>query len=360
MHKHYLIYGHGGSYNHGAEALARTTIALFRQRVPDCKITLSTHFADQDREFGLMADEYVERNSKGNDYSEIYAPTIDKITHDTICIHSGGDNYCYRNWQRWAAIHLAAIYRDAKSILWSCSVDPDIMDVEMLGILKTHHLITARESVTYNVLLSHGLQNVVKVSDMAFALEPEPVDFEMENYIVMNLSPLVVKRNPLVQVAYQHLLDYVLKETDLNIALVPHVLQHVDNDYDALRSLDFHNSSRVVLVSDKLKASQYKSIIGKSRFCIAARTHVCIAAYSSCVPSIALGYSSKAQGIAQDLGMSNYVVEAGSINSGMELVNMFRALAANESGIITSLKEIMPSYKQNVVSEDVLRSGGML
>ena len=360
MQKHFLIYGHSGSYNHGAEALARTTIALLRQRVPGCKITLSTHFADQDREFGLIADEYVERNQTGNNFEEIYAPTIEKITSDTICIHSGGDNYCYKNWQRWAAIHLAAIKRGAKSVLWSCSIDPDLMDNEMLGALRTHHLITARECVTYDTLLAHGLQNVVKVSDMAFALEPEPIDFELKNYVVLNLSPLVVKRNPLVQAAYQNLLDYVVKETDLSIALVPHVLQPADNDCYALRLLDFNNSSRVMFASDKLTAGQYKGIIGRSRFCAAARTHAAIAAYSSCVPVLAVGYSAKAQGIAQDLEMSDYVIEVGKIETGMELVRLFKAMVANESSIKASLKEIMPSYKQNVASEEVLKLGGLL
>ena len=57
--KHFLLYGHGGSYNHGGEAITRCTIDLLRKQVPDCFITLSTHFPEQDREFGLIPDEII-------------------------------------------------------------------------------------------------------------------------------------------------------------------------------------------------------------------------------------------------------------------------------------------------------------
>ena len=101
------------------EALTRTTIKLLRQVSPKCRITLSTHFVNQDKEFALPADEFIERNQNGGNTEEIYASTINKIINDTICLHIGGDNYCYNNWQRWAVIHYTAIERGAKSILWS-------------------------------------------------------------------------------------------------------------------------------------------------------------------------------------------------------------------------------------------------
>jgi polysaccharide pyruvyl transferase WcaK-like protein len=99
------------------------------------------------------------------------------------------------------------------------------------------------------------------------------------------------------------LVDYILTETEMNVVLVPHVVQPVDNDYDALREINNHGSKRVVLVSDRLSAAQYKHIISKSKFCILARTHAAIAAYSSGVPTLAIAYSIKAHGIAEEFGM---------------------------------------------------------
>ena len=354
MSKHYLLYGHSGSYNHGAEALTRTTIEMLRRIHPRCKITLSTHFAQQDREFGLAADELVERDAEGKTNAETYAPTIDRMTADIVCLHVGGDNYCYRNWQRWADLHYAAVANGAKSILWSCSIEPEMIDSEMLDVLRTHHLITAREGATFTALVECGLTNVVKVSDIAFTLEPEKTDFMLENYVAVNLSSLVIKRNQKVLTAHRLLIDYIISETDMNIALVPHVLQSADNDYDALRSLETCGSNRVKLVSDKFSAGQYKSIIGTARFCVAARTHAAIAAYSSCVPTLAVGYSVKSHGIAEDLGMERHVLNAVDIANGHELVNSFKVMAANEKSITELLSRRIPQYIRDAVNDRVL------
>ena len=55
--KKLLLYGHGGAYNHGAEAILRSSLPVFRRAgIP---ILLSTHFPEQDREFGL--DKLVDR-----------------------------------------------------------------------------------------------------------------------------------------------------------------------------------------------------------------------------------------------------------------------------------------------------------
>lgn len=327
MSTHFLLYGHGGSYNHGAEAITRSTIALLRQVVPECKITLSTHFAEQDKEFAMPADKFVERNLDGKSNAEIYAPTIESITPNTICLHVGGDNYCYNNWQRWADIHQAALVRGAYSVLWSCSIDPEKINEQMLNVLRSHHLITARENITYRALIERGCTNVIKVSDIAFSLIPEPVDFfQFENYIVVNLSPLVIRRQPIVLTAYKNLITHLLENTNFNIALLPHVVQPADNDCEALRLLVTCKSDRVVMVSNKLAAAQLKYIISRAKVCVAARTHAAIAAYSCGVPTLAIGYSSKAGGIASDLGLSDTVIDINKIKDGFEIVKLFEAM----------------------------------
>ena len=158
-------------------------IKLLRELEPNCKITVSSHFPEQDVEFNLPADEIVGRDLNGTTNEEIYKPTIDKITPETVCISAGGDNYCYNNWERYALIHKKAIEKGAKSILWSCSLEPSMIDEKMLEVLKTHHLITARESFTENALLEKGLKNVVRVADIAFLLEPKETLIPKGKYI---------------------------------------------------------------------------------------------------------------------------------------------------------------------------------
>ncbi|MBP5605905.1 MAG: polysaccharide pyruvyl transferase family protein [Ruminiclostridium sp.] len=306
--KHYLLYGHGGSYNHGSEASVKCDIGLLRRISPGCRITLSSHFPEQDRQLNIDADEIIGRSTDAETYEEMYAETIARITPETICLSVGGDTYCYPAWQRYAAIHNAAKKIGAKSILWSCSLEPPMIDDEMLGVLRTHDLIAARESITAGALRELGLDNVVQIPDIAFGLTPEETKIPDKKYVSVNLSPLVIRKNPDVLTAYQALVDEILDRTDLDIAFVPHVEVSVDNDKDALDMLR-GDESRIFRVPAGLCAARYKYIIGHSEICVASRTHATIAAWSCGVPAIAVGYSTKARGIARDLGQEEWVTD---------------------------------------------------
>jgi len=64
---------------------------------------------------------------------------------------------------------------------------------------------------------------------------------------------------------------------------------------------------------------------------------VAIAAYSSCVPTLAISYSAKSQGIASDLGMSKYVVSTNDC----ELRDKFVELVREEQQIKSQLADEM-------------------
>lgn len=49
--KHYILYYHGGSCNHGCEALVRTTSELLDYK--ENKITLCSFRPDDDRKYGI-------------------------------------------------------------------------------------------------------------------------------------------------------------------------------------------------------------------------------------------------------------------------------------------------------------------
>ena len=311
--KHYLLYGHGGSYNHGSEAAVRCTIALLRERSQGCRITLSSHFPEQDKQFAIPADEIVGRDLSGRTNAEVYAETLRRITSETICLSVGGDNYCYPNWQRYAAIHYAALARGAKSVLWSCSVEPSMLNEEMLAALRTHHLITVREDVSYLALRECGLDNLVRVSDIAFALKPRETALPKGPYVALNLSPLVLRRNAALLGAYQRLIGEILSKTDWYIALVPHVEMPMDNDCEALALLN-GPEERLHRVPAGLTAAQYKYVIAHAELLVASRTHATIAAWSSGVPALAIGYSAKARGVAADVGQEAWVLDAATLD----------------------------------------------
>jgi polysaccharide pyruvyl transferase WcaK-like protein len=119
----FLLYGHGGSYNHGAEAIVKTTIQMIRDKYPNAHIGLSSHFPGQDKEFGLEADAIYgsdvavwecEKKATGfNKQRELarvmYAQALSQINRDTVCISVGGDVFCYSNWHRLAEFQERAV-----------------------------------------------------------------------------------------------------------------------------------------------------------------------------------------------------------------------------------------------------------
>lgn len=355
LSKRYLLYGHGGAYNHGAEAITRCTIHLLRQLSPACQIALSTHFPEQDQEFGLLPDTFITRNVHGTTNDEVYRATLDAITSETIAIHVGGDNYCYQNWQRYALISDAVKARGGTSILWGCSVTPETLDADRLRALQAHDLILAREGLTFQALTAYGLKNVRKVCDIAFTLPAEPANFSAKRpYIVLNLSPLVCRENAAVLPAMQSLLRMILQTTDLDVVLLPHVTMPTDNDLEALRAMHSMSSHRVIQLPGNWRAAQYKDVIRQADFCIAARTHACIAAYSSCVPCLAIGYSTKAHGIAHDLDMSDYVVDCADSFFADKISSAFRDLLTSGSALRKKLEEQIPAYQSLAVTQEMM------
>ena len=354
MNKRYILYGHGGCYNHGVEAITKSTIKLLREICPERAILLSTHFPEQDKEFGIAVDGFLERNLEGNSNEEVYQSTLEAITSNSVLIHVGGDNYCYNNWERYADIHKYGIKKGASSILWGCSIDEDRLSDELVEVLRSHSLILARETVTFDLLRKRGLDNVCKVSDIAFALEPEVVELPAENYVVINVSPLVCRKNEQVSSAIGGLINYILQETELSVVLLPHVMAKADNDYDLLMTYMKQDEARIRLVSEKLSASQYKYIVSKARACVAARTHVTIAAYSTCVPTLALGYSTKARGIGIDLGVEEYVLDIGEESFAELLLAQFKKMMSEEDVLRKELQCKMQSYKQATLNQQVI------
>lgn len=358
--KKFLLYGHGGAYNHGAEAILKTTIAGIRSLKNESYILLSSHFPEQDQEFGIMPDCFLERDryyadkekqesmqglAVGRYDKEIYRTTIEAMDSDTIALSVGGDNYCYPAWHRWCCIHESAVKHGAKDILWSCSINPESINSKMCEALKSHYLITARESLTYLALKEKGMDNVVLCADVAFLLCPEelelPWNFLKNQTVAINISPLVMRRETrdgIVKAAVLKLMSYILEKTEMNIALVPHVVMPMDNDYVALSELfEYYKDSvyrdRICLCSDNLSAAKYKYIISQCRFGVFARTHAAIASYSTGVPALVLGYSVKARGIARDMGVEEYVLDISNLINSEQLYGKFEVLLQDEEKI---------------------------
>lgn len=332
----YLLYGHGGAFNHGAEAIVRGTVALIREKDPDAEILLSTHFPEQDRQFGLdrLVDKLipadlslVSQEREQTEYFEklavagrIYRDALAEIDRETICVAVGGDNYCYPNWHRQSVFHETAKACGAKSVLWACSIQPEMIDEQMECVLRGHDHIYARESKTYAALAAHGIEPLTLVKDPAFRLEPEPMElpvgFVQGKTVALNISPLMMRKDERLLKIFAETVRALLEHAEA-ILPIAHVIMPVDDDRQAIAALLelLREEERVCIcaIAETVNAAQLKYLISQCEMMVCCRTHASIAAYSTGVPTLVAAYSVKAMGLAADLGMDRWVLAGDEI-----------------------------------------------
>lgn len=379
-----ILYMHAGSGNHGCEAIADTTVRIIRKRREESgadvtlPVIVATNSEEEDRKYMLgslekeglctiVEERHIDRKFVDHVLYYIYR----KITGDResflryrfkkvlsvyemmmlnrpaenkpLAISIGGDNYCYP--EMLSDLMLAhGMFRNKgfETVLWGCSIEPaSLKNVGLVKDLMEYDRIYARESITYDALLHAGIvpDKLELRKDPAFELETAdirlPEGFSEGKIVGINLSPMVLDRakdKELVRESYRKFIDYILKNTDQNIMFVPHVVWKSNDDRKPLTEFyeEYKDSGRVFLLEDG-PAEVLKGYISKCSFFVGARTHSTIAAYSSGVKTLVIGYSVKSRGIAKDLfgNYEHYVLpvqemeDADALISGYEWIMRF-------------------------------------
>ncbi|MGG0461914.1 polysaccharide pyruvyl transferase family protein [Priestia aryabhattai] len=369
-----MMFAHDGSLNRGCEAIVRSSNDIIKEKIKGTKIYLASGKPETDRILVKLDGIYDASKKNIKKYSfdwllssikvkffndESYA--LGKIEHNIIkhikdidvFLSIGGDNYCYGEQPGWYEIDRRIKAQGKKLVLWGCSIGEEDISPKKLEDLKLFDLILARETLTYNMLKNQGLTNVKLCADPAFTMEKEelelPKGWKEGRTIGLNFSPLVWNRNKESRAAVRDLINHILNTTDLTIALTPHVIQEGNNDYAVLKNYyeEFKNTGRVLLLPEDLNAIQYKGYIARMRFFIGARTHATIAAYSSYVPTMVLGYSVKSKGIAKDLfGEEKLVLGIDDISDSVKLKANFDQMVEEEEIIKKHLQQSVPRIQK--------------
>lgn len=370
--KSVLLYNHGGCENHGCEAIVRATSELFA-RFGAAGSILASATPEYDRTIGLdqVQDIFFWRisplsldrliNSIGfrlgmpreSEVARGYAPVIRRGKRCDVCLSIGGDTYCYGHQEHLMVIN-ARLRRAGKPlVLWGCSIDPERIAGEMED-LRQYSLIVARESISAGALEEAGLP-VCRQCDPAFFLKredlPLPEGWREGNTVGINVSPLIFKHakdQGTALLAFKALIRHILDESDAAVALIPHVTWAHDNDLDALGALkaEFKDEPRVFLLSGELNATQLKGYIARLSALVTARTHASIAAYSTAVPTLVIGYSVKARGIARDLfgDEQGHLIPVQELTCAGQLIAAYDALIARKQAERAYLEKQLATY----------------
>lgn len=393
-----IVYMHAGSGNHGCEAIVNSLCHMIKE-----KVKLVSYFGEEDERYSLkeLCEIRGERRFENHKAAHVLYYGYRKLTGDKesfiryrygdifkkeaapLAISIGGDNYCYENMLGDLRLANSAFNRrGTRTVLLGCSIEPELLKrKEIAEDLRRYHTIIARESITYEALkeafgktskeisektdkgmaeaVSGGCPEVLCFPDPAFTLMakelPLPEGFALGNTVGINVSPMIQdneKKSGVTMENYKELISFIIQNTDMQIALIPHVVWERNDDRGPLHELyrAFADTGRVVEIGDG-GCEELKGFIGRCRFFVGARTHATIAAYSMGVPTLVAGYSVKARGIARDLFGTdeNYVLPVQSLEKKDDLTKGFRWLLSHEKEVREKIGEVMPGYKERAL-----------
>ena len=375
--KKIVLYAHAGSGNHGCEALANTICRMIKKEV--CLVTNSV---EEDKKYSLkdLCEIIPEKNIRANklihilyygwrmatkDQESFLRYRFKNVLGKNSCLWNisiGGDNYCYDSMIKDLILSNQMFHNNGgKTILLGCSIEPELLkQKEIAEDMRLYEAVFARESLTFEALKEVRAENIYLYPDSAFFLEikklPLPKGFLEGNTVGINMSPMIVENEAtagITMLNYKTLIEEILKRTNMNVALIPHVVWERNDDRVTLEELysHFKNNERVVMIPDS-SAEELKGYIARCRFFIGARTHATIAAYSTLVPTLVVGYSVKAKGIAKDLfgSYENYVESVQKLQTKEQLIKAFWWIYEREDQIRNTLAEVMPEYKKRAES----------
>jgi len=339
-----ILSGVTGIRNRGVEALVRAAIAGFARHLPGEPTTvLSTDpqydslalagtasvVADVPAFFGSgKVQRYLRQVKAAERPVNKTRRAVEVLKSATAVIASGGDVFSSDyNTLRHHVGHVEIAQAFGRpTIFLAHSIGPFKTKGEanlMKSVLERATLITVRESRTRRYLIEElqvPADRVHLTADVAFLLEPAPAERILQlrlwlgldgcSYVALAPSEGITtfssaKDGEAHDRAWVRTIERILRFSDDLVLIVPHV-QDVrptgDDRRIATRLLDAVGyNPRVRLASGELSAGDFKGLIQGSRYLIGERMHACIAGLSTAVPTIALGYSVKAQGIMEDL-----------------------------------------------------------
>lgn len=381
MGKKIMIILNAIAFNRGSEALVRGLVKACKEQDKNCQIYLTSseaNFADKINIEGVTS--YIEKFTyKRDSLIGFFWAGIGKAFHarkldvkmrcknllkaakeSDIIFVIGADNYD-KSYHMFDGLHAMNLnlkkVSKAKMVMYDCSLEKAHIDNDVIDDMKIFDAITVREPITLrNFKEVFDNNKIYYYPDPAFMMPPKewnlPKNFKEGKTIGVNLSDLILKPSycedkELVLKSYYNMIDHIINNTENNVALIPHVMNGKDLSVLKLIYERYKNNDKVILIdNENLDAREVKYLISKCRMFVGARTHATIAAYSSCVPTLVLGYSVKSKGISEDLfgTVENYVLPVSSLKNENELLNNYKWLEENENSIRKHLTDKMPSY----------------
>lgn len=396
------LIGNSSNTNRGCEAIARGTLAVFKEVSNEPVEMTSSVIVHTDTAERVVKDRIIELGEPiqiplrlGQKHSLI-ARSLAKISRRRLrtklsdlgnhlstassVLSVGGDNYTLDYGRPYTFIDIDQEVRRIGHpfAIWGASIGPFSSDqefeLEILSHFRSLDRLYVRESISYNYLTEAGLTNVVQMADPAIFMAPEVPSnpgFDVTAFrgaIGLNLSPfqarqIAGKKTPLwatSQTELEGLAEFgaqlvgrLLSETERPILLVPHVMakEAWNNDRALLsevaKRLKPAQAERVALLPSSYNSPQLKWAMSNCSVFAGSRTHSTLGAISSGVPTLAFGYSRKATGLMHDIYGHDEMCLPGHAFTLDNAMEGLRKLLAQEDTLRACIADRLPAWRES-------------
>ena len=199
-------------------------------------------------------------------------------------------------------------------------------------VLKKVDYVYAREKITFDYLKSFMEKDkYALIPDMAFMLEDKKeksqlIDFKKDNNILIGIT--VRKWNfPNSENPKKSMENYInavtkcmeknIKEKNAIFVFIPQVIVEYGDDTlvakEIKKRITNENKDKFIILEEDLSPVELKTTIWNLDYFIGTRMHSNIFATTMGVPTVAIAYEKKTNGIMQTVGLDKYIVEIDEI-----------------------------------------------
>jgi len=223
-------------------------------------------------------------------------------------------------------------------------------------------LVEVREEVSHRLLDGWRIATLIRmVADAAFILEARPPG-ECPDFVGAMGGPAVGMtvrkwfRDSGQQVDFERTMaafvDWLIDERGAEVIFLPQVTyaEGHDDDRETARNVvaSVMRIDRVRVVEDELAAAEIKWLCGRMDFFVGTRMHSNIFALSSGVPTLAIAYQPKTEGIMSGLGLGDCVLRIEALTT-EGLRQAFDALVARGPEIRDHLGSTLPEIRAEAI-----------
>lgn len=319
-----MISGYYGFNNFGDEAILKSMVRAFKEKIPQIKIlVLSQNPLKTSQTYQVKA------------INRLHLISILNCLRDTNLFISGGGGLLQDSTGKgWSILYYLGLILGAKIIrvpvmIYAQGIGPVSQQINkklMRWILNKVDLITVRDNFSKELLENLGVikPSIYVNSDPSFLLNKKDINCILENY--PHIQELMNSNNrPIIGVSvreykgnrsdlkimFAQLADYLIEKYKVKIVFLPFKF---DDDVQVSEEILSLMKNQADILKIKLEPEDLISILSQFSLMIGVRLHSIIFSSMANLPFIAFKYDPKIKNFVAELGLSELLLELDNVS----------------------------------------------